>query len=84
MTSYDAQAAAMDDRAATAGVDEAPVGSPGTSIPTSGRIAHAYERFLKMPVGVVLALVWLAGAAFLGSCALVVYAVGSVLLRSIA
>jgi hypothetical protein len=84
MTSYNAQAAAMDNRAATAGVEEAPVGSAGTPIPTSGRMAHAYARFLEMPVGVVLALVWLAGAAFLGSCALVLYTVGSVLLRSIA
>jgi hypothetical protein len=54
-----------------------------TSIPTSGRIAHAYKQFLEMPVGVVLVLVWLAGAAFLGSCALMLYAVVSVLLGSI-
>ena len=84
MTSYNAQAAGMDDRATTAGVEVAPVGSSVTSIPTSGRIAHAYERFLEMPMGVVLVLVWLARAAFLGSCALMLYAVVSVLLGSIA
>ena len=32
-----------------------------------------------MPVGVVLALMWVAGAALLGSCALVLYIVGTVL-----
>jgi hypothetical protein len=47
-------------------------------------VAHAYKQFLEMPVGVVLVLVWLAGAAFLGSCALMLYAVVSVLLGSIA
>ena len=84
MTSYNARAAGIDDHPATAGVEGTPVGSSGASIPTSGRIAHAYEQFLEMPVGAVLALVWLAGAAFLGSCALMLFAVGSVLLRSIA
>lgn len=71
MTSYKAQATVMDDRAATVGVKEAPVVSPTPSTPTAGPMARAYERFLKMPVGVVLALLWLAGAALLGSCALV-------------
>ena len=71
MTSYKAQATVMDDRAATVGVKEAPVVSPTPSTPTPGPMARAYERFLKMPVGVVLALLWLAGAALLGSCALV-------------
>jgi hypothetical protein len=47
-------------------------------------MARAYERFLEMPVGVVLALLWLAGAALPGSCALVLYAVVSVLLHSMA
>jgi hypothetical protein len=84
MTSYNAQASGMDDRAVMAEVEGAPVGSSGTPMTTSGRIAYAYEQLLEMPVGVVLALVWLAGAAFLGSCAPVLYAVGSVLLRSIA
>lgn len=84
MTSYDVQTAAMGDRAATEEAPSALVGSLGTPNPAWERIAHVYERFLEMPVGVVLTLVWLAGAAFLGSCALVLYAVGSVLLRSIA
>ena len=77
MTSYKAQATVMDDRAAH-------VVSPTPSTPTPGPMARAYERFLKMPVGVVLALLWLAGAALLGSCALVLYAVVSVLLHSMA
>jgi hypothetical protein len=84
MTGYNAQATAIDDRAATVGVKEAYVVLPTPSTPTQGPMARAYERFLEMPVGVVLALLWLAGAALLGSCALVLYAVGSVLLQSTA
>ena len=43
-------------------------------------LLHAYERFLELPVVAVLAALWLFGAAFLGSCALIVYMTGSVLL----
>ncbi len=84
MTNYNARATVMDDRAATAVVKETHVVSPMPSTPYPGPMARAYERFLEMPVGVVLALLWLAGVALLGSCGLVPYAVGSVLLRSMA
>ena len=47
-------------------------------------MARAYEGFLGLPVWVVLAAMWVAGAMLLGSCALVVvYVVGSVLLRAV-
>jgi hypothetical protein len=84
MSSYNARATVMNDRAATVRVQEAHVVSPAPSTPSPGPTALAYERFLEMPVDVVLVLPWLAGAALLGSCALVLYAVGSVLLHSTA
>ncbi len=84
MTSYNARAAAIDERAATVGIEQAHVVSPTAPAPTSRLGVRAYERFLKMPMSVVLALLWLVGAASLGSCALVLYAVGSMLLRSMA
>jgi hypothetical protein len=37
-----------------------------------------------MPVVIVLTVLWMAGAALLGSCALVVYFVGSMLVKTIA
>jgi hypothetical protein len=43
----------------------------------------AYERFLELPVAPVLAVLWLVGAAFLVSCALMVYLTGSVLLAEL-
>ncbi len=43
-------------------------------------IGRAYERFLELPVGVVVGLMWLAGAALIGSLALAVYLVVSALL----
>jgi hypothetical protein len=33
----------------------------------------AYKRFLEMPVPIVLAVLWVAGAALLGSCVLMLY-----------
>ncbi len=47
-------------------------------------VGQAYERFLELPVVVVLAVLWMAGAALLGSIALVLYSVGWVLVRSVA
>jgi hypothetical protein len=32
-----------------------------------------YERFLELPVGIVLATLWLSGTALLGLCGLMVY-----------
>ncbi len=36
-------------------------------------VARAYERFLELPVAVVLAVLWLMGAVLLGGCALALY-----------
>jgi hypothetical protein len=46
-------------------------------------MVRAYEGFLELPVWVVLATMWVAGATLLGSGALVVYMVGSVLLWAV-
>ena len=55
-----------------------------TSAPLSMRIGRAYERFLEMPGAFVLAALWVAGAALLGSCALVLYIAASVLVQTVA
>jgi hypothetical protein len=47
-------------------------------------IGRAYEWFLQLPVVIVLTVLWVAGAALLGSCALVLYMAGSVVVRSLA
>ena len=83
-TSFDTAAADINVSAATAGVEKTSVGSPGTTTTISGPIAQAYERFLGMPALVVLAVMWVAGAALLGSCALALYTVGSLLVPMIA
>jgi hypothetical protein len=36
-------------------------------------LERAYERFLELPVPLVLVVLWLAGAALLGTCALALY-----------
>ena len=46
-----------------------------------GPVVSSYERFLELPVAGVLAVMWLAGAALLGSCALTLYLLGSSLLQ---
>ena len=38
-----------------------------------GKIPRAYERFLELPVPVVLALLWIVGTMLMGLCALVFY-----------
>ena len=83
-TSFDTPAADINVCAATAGVEKASVGSPGPTIPISGPIAQAYQRFLGMPVLVFLAVMWVAGAALLGSLALALYMAGSFLVPVIA
>jgi hypothetical protein len=62
-TIYDARVAEMDASAATAGNEEAPLGSLQISAPSWGLAARAYERFLGMPVWVVLGVVWVGGGA---------------------
>jgi hypothetical protein len=44
-------------------------------------IWRAYERFLGLSVLVVLAVLWVAGAAILGLSSLILYLAGSELLR---
>ena len=48
--------------------------------PSSVGIDSAFERFLEMPVGFVLGVLWLAGAALIGSCALALYLAVSALI----
>jgi hypothetical protein len=85
-TGHDVRLADVTIAAATAEVEEAPAGSPGTSsAPTSERVAQLVCEWLsKMPTGAVIALMWVTGAALMGSCALVVCAAGWVLLRLVA
>ena len=49
---------------------------------SSSSIGRAYERFLELPVLVVLLVLWVAGVAMLGSVVLVAYAVIAALMRS--
>jgi hypothetical protein len=37
------------------------------------RVVRAYERFLELPVVVVLVVLWAAGVVLVGFCALVLY-----------
>jgi hypothetical protein len=46
-----------------------------------GPLLSSYERVLELPVAGVLAVMWVAGAALLGSCALTLYLLGSSLLQ---
>jgi hypothetical protein len=57
---------------------------PRTPTPMTAGIGRAYEWFLQLPVVIVLTVLWVAGAALLGSCALVLYMAGSVVVRSLA
>ncbi len=82
-TTHEAQAAHTNVFAATADAAGIAAGSPSIAAPTPKRMVLAYERFLGMPVWVVLALMWAAGAALLGSCALVTYMVGSLVLQAL-
>jgi hypothetical protein len=55
--------------------------APGGRFERGGIVARAYERFLELPVAIVLAATWVAGVALLGTCALILYLFGSLLLR---
>jgi hypothetical protein len=52
-----------------------------------GRIKHAveqaYEWFLELPVPLVLAALWFAGLAIIGSVSLVLYLYGALLVRAL-
>jgi hypothetical protein len=78
-TSYDTQAA-LNGTAKRARVAATPLLPGRTSASLSVRIGQAYERFLEMPVSLIIVVVWFAGAALLGSCVLVMYLVVSALI----
>ena len=65
-------------------VEATPPVQQETSAPLSMGIGRAYERFLEMPGAFVLAALWVAGAALLGWCALVLYIAASVLVQTVA
>jgi hypothetical protein len=46
---------------------------PRTAAPVSRGIGLAFEWFLKLPVLVVLLVMWAAGVVFFGACALLTY-----------
>ena len=55
-----------------------------TAAPVSTRKGLAYEWCLELPVAVVLLVMWIAGTALLGACALLMYAGISALVRIVA
>ncbi len=82
--SYEAQTVHTNVLASTAQAEGIAAGLSSTAAPTPKRMTRAYEGFLELPHLVVLALLWVAGAVLLGSCALGVYMVGSLLVRVLA
>ena len=44
-------------------------------------IGRAYERFLELPVPLVLVVLWFAGVVILGSLGLILYVYGASLMR---
>jgi hypothetical protein len=46
---------------------------------SDGFLGVSYERFLQMPVAVVLTVLWLGGMALLSSCVLMLYTLGTLL-----
>ena len=49
----------------------------------NGQEGRMYERFLELPVAVVVAVLWLAGAVLTGTSVLVLYLGGLVLVRTL-
>jgi len=58
--------------------EDAPELKERTTTSESAGIGPVYERFLELPVWVVLSVMWVGGVVLLGACALVVYAAASV------
>ncbi len=58
---------------------DAPTTTRRAAATVSAGTISAYERFLELPVAVVLLVMWVAGVALLGACALLAYAVISAL-----
>ncbi len=48
-----------------------------------GNPGWAYERFLELPVPIVLAVLWVGGAVLEGSCVVALYEGGLVLTQSV-
>jgi hypothetical protein len=67
--------------------DPARIFYEGRALPGHGEqegiVVSSYERFLELPVAGVLAVMWVAGVALLGSCALTLYLLGSLLLQTL-
>ncbi len=64
------------DRAPTKGRTKVtPTAKRRTTASVSVGIGLAYERFLELPVPVVLLVLWVGGVALLGACALLAYTV---------
>jgi hypothetical protein len=51
---------------------------------SGGFIGVGYERFLRMPVALVLAILWLGGMALLSPCVLTLFALGTLLASVVA
>jgi len=66
--------------------DHKPAGShPRAAAETSsGLLGNTYEGFLRMPVPMVLTALWLGGMVLLGPCALIIYALGTLLAQAVA
>ena len=58
----------------------------GGTVPerTKEEIGQIFERFLELPVAVVLAVLWVVGAVLEGACALALYLAGLVLVQTLA
>jgi hypothetical protein len=68
------------ERAPTKGrTKDTPTAKRRTTASASVGIGLAYERFLELPVPVVLSVLWVGGVALLGACALLAYTVTSTL-----
>jgi beta-lactamase regulating signal transducer with metallopeptidase domain len=62
---------------------DTPTEKSSTTNTVSVGIGLAYERFLRLPVTVVLLVMWVVGIVFFGSCVLVIYLYVSVLVRMV-
>jgi beta-lactamase regulating signal transducer with metallopeptidase domain len=60
---------------------DTPTEKSRTTNTVSVGIGLAYERFLRLPVTVVLLVMWVVGMVLLGSCVLVIYLYVSALVR---
>jgi hypothetical protein len=61
-----------------------PRSEPRTAaVPASRGIWLAYERFLELPVTLVLLIIWVVGVTLLGACALLTYEGISALARMV-